>query len=73
MNVFRKLPWKLMLQILKVFIITAQLWIFAGSISMIGLFSISHYYHHVHSIEYRYAHVNYYTNQQVALDHIFIQ
>jgi len=48
----RKLPWKLSLQILKVFVITAQLWIFA---------------------EYRYAHVNYYTNQQVSLDHIFIQ
>jgi len=48
----RKLPWKLCLQALKVFIVTAQLWIFA---------------------EYRYAHVNYYTNQQISLDHIFIQ
>jgi len=48
----RKLPWKLCLQILKVFIVTVQLWIFA---------------------EYRYAHVNYYTNQQVTLDHIFIR
>ena len=26
----RKLPWKLCLQILKVFLVTAQLWIFAG-------------------------------------------
>lgn len=48
----RKLPWKLCLQILKVFLVTAQLWIFA---------------------EYRYAHVNYYTNQQVTLDHFFIR
>ena len=46
------MPWKLLLQALKVFIVTAQLWIFA---------------------EYRYAHVNYYTNQQISLDHIFIQ
>ena len=51
-HLFRKLPWKLLLQALKVFIVTAQLWIFA---------------------EYRYAHVNYYTNQQISLDHIFIQ
>jgi len=48
----RKLPWKLCMQILKVFLVTIQLWIFA---------------------EYRYAHVNYYTNQQVTLDHIFIR
>jgi len=48
----RKIPWKLCLQILKVLLVTCQLWIFA---------------------EYRYAHVNYYTNQQVTLEHVFIK
>merc|ERR1719481_2127528 len=48
----RKIPWKLGLQILKVFIVTAQLWIFA---------------------EYRYAHVNYYTDQTIAFEHCFIK
>lgn len=48
----RKIPWKLFLQILKVFIVTAQLWVFA---------------------EYRYAHVNYYTDQTVSFEHFFIK
>jgi len=48
----RKLPWKLLLQILKVFIVTAQLWIFAN---------------------FRYAHVNYYTDQTIAFQHFFIK
>ena len=34
----RKLPWKLCLQILKVFIVTVQLWIFAGKGDPGGLF-----------------------------------
>jgi len=48
----KKIPWKLMLQILKVFIVTAQLWIFAN---------------------FRYAHVNYYTDQTIAFQHFFIK
>merc|ERR1740131_513389 len=48
----RKIPWKLLLQILKVFIVTTQLWIFA---------------------EYRYAHVNYYTDQTISFEHFFIK
>ena len=31
----RSLPWKLLLQILKVFLVTAQLWIFASMIKII--------------------------------------
>jgi len=48
----RKLPWKLGLQILKVFLVTAQLWIFAT---------------------YRYAHVNFYTDQTVSFQHFFLK
>jgi len=48
----RKLPWKLLLQILKVFLVTAQLWIFAT---------------------YRYAHVNYYSDQTISFQHFFIK
>jgi len=48
----RQIPWKLLLQILKVVIVTAQLWIFG---------------------EYRYAHVNYYSDQTIAFEHFFIK
>jgi len=48
----RQLPWKLCLQILKVFIVTTQLWIFA---------------------DYRYSHVNYYTDQTISFEHFFIK
>jgi len=48
----RSLPWKLLLQILKVFLVTAQLWIFAT---------------------YRYAHVNFYTDQTVSFQHFFLK
>lgn len=48
----RQIPWKLLLQILKVFVVTTQLWIFA---------------------EYRYAHVNYYSDQTIAFEHFFIK
>ncbi|XP_023347695.1 mucolipin-3 [Eurytemora carolleeae] len=48
----RQIPWKLLLQIIKVVLVTLQLWIFA---------------------EFRYAHVNYYSDQTVALEHFFIK
>ena len=48
----KQIPWKLMLQILKVFLVTTQLVIFA---------------------EYRYAHVNYYSDQTIAFEHFFIK
>ena len=37
------------------------------------IWRIHELYIFVSFLEYRYAHVNYYTNQQVSLDHIFIQ
>jgi len=48
----RQLPWKLCLQILKVFLVTAQLWIFA---------------------DYRFAHVNFYTDQTISFQHLFVK
>ena len=48
---------------------TAQLWQFAGKFRNKDLVTAT-----IGDIaEYRYKHVNYYTNQQVTLDHFFIQ
>lgn len=48
----RKIPWKLCLQIIKVFLVTSQLWIFA---------------------DYRFAHVNFYTDQTITFQHLFLK